>query len=83
MKNEKKKEQRLKLFVRFRIDRTNPYGDEHESNGKERVRCRSDERVKERECRTEQNRGDKIMGSACFYFRSPANMDHANPLPPK
>jgi len=40
-----------------------------------------EERESERE--GVQNRGDKIMGSACFYCRSPANMDHANPLPPK
>jgi len=38
------------------------------------------ERESRKECR-KHYRGDKIMGSACFYCTRPATMDHANPLP--
>ena len=37
------------------------------------------ERERRKECR-KHYRGDKIMGSACFYCTRPATMDHANPL---
>ena len=81
MKKWKEKGTQTKLFVRLSIDRTNPYGNRHKSNGKKRVMRRSEgwiaaqgiafihnsemiiiwgyvkrERVKERECRTEETR---------------------------